>query len=124
MILGLGADIVELPRFERICVRFGQRFLERIFTRRELDAAPGRPISTLAGWFAAKEAAVKALGTGFSQGIGPRHIEIGRDSLGAPHMALLGKADERARALGVARALLSISHERSVAVAVVVLEGE
>jgi holo-[acyl-carrier protein] synthase len=123
MIVGLGADLVEIPRIERIYGRFGHRFLEKVFTREELGALSAGSAATLAGCFAAKEAAVKALGTGFSQGIGPRQIEISRDRRGAPRITLLGKADERARALGVTRVLLSISHERSMSLAVVVLEA-
>jgi holo-[acyl-carrier protein] synthase len=123
MIIGLGADIVEIPRIERICGRFGPRFLEKIFTRDEMEALSAAPASTLAGRFAAKEAAAKALGTGFSGGIGPRQIEISRNSRESPRITFLGRAKERCGALGVARSLLSISHERSLAFAVVVLEG-
>ena len=123
MIVGLGVDLVEILRIERIYGRFGHRFLEKIFTREELDALPAGAAPTLAGRFAAKEAAVKALGTGFSRGIGPRQIEIGRDGCGGPRITFLDRADERRRALGAARCLLSISHERSLAVAVVVLEA-
>ncbi|MDR2056342.1 MAG: holo-ACP synthase [Desulfovibrio sp.] len=123
MIVGLGADIVEILRIEKIYGRFGHRFLEKIFTQEELNALPGCSASTLAGRFAAKEAAVKALGTGFGRGIGPRQIEIGRNSCGGPQITFLGTANERCRALGVTRSLLSISHERSLALAVVVLEA-
>ncbi|MDR3358159.1 MAG: holo-ACP synthase [Desulfovibrio sp.] len=123
MIIGLGVDIVEIPRIGRIYGRFGQRFLEKIFTPEELDALPPASASALAGRFAAKEAAVKALGTGFSRGIGPRQIAIGHDSRGGPRITFLGRADERRGEIGVRRALLSISHERSMALAVVVLEA-
>ncbi|MDR2745792.1 MAG: holo-ACP synthase [Desulfovibrio sp.] len=122
MIIGLGVDIVEIPRIEKIYGRFGHRFLEKIFTPEELDALPAGSASALAGNFAAKEAAVKALGTGFSRGIGPRQIEIGRNRRGEPLITFLGRADDRRREIGVTRGLLSISHERSMAVAVVVLE--
>jgi holo-[acyl-carrier protein] synthase len=123
MILGLGTDIVEIRRFEKICTRFGRRFLNKIFTGEELRALAQARMPTLAGRFAAKEAAVKALGTGFAQGISPLHLQIRRDQNGAPQLAFLDKADERARSMGVRRGLLSISHERSLAFAVVVLVG-
>ncbi|MDR3319391.1 MAG: holo-ACP synthase [Desulfovibrio sp.] len=123
MIVGLGTDIVEILRLERVYTRFGRRFLEKILTPRELDTLPATPATTVAGRFAAKEAAVKALGTGFSRGITPLHIEITRSSRGAPKMTFLGKAKELELAIGIRRSLLSISHERTVAVAVVILEA-
>ncbi|MDR1777183.1 MAG: holo-ACP synthase [Desulfovibrio sp.] len=124
MIAGIGADIVEIRRVGRSCERFGQRFLKKIFTTAELDALAGCRVSTLAGRFAAKEAAVKALGTGFAKGIGPLQIEIFSDSLGAPMLSFSGRAAERLRSIGVIRSLLSISHDRDTAVAFVVLEGQ
>lgn len=123
MIVGLGIDMTEVARLEAVYRKFGRRFLEKILTPAELAALPARPQAYLAGRFSAKEAAVKALGTGFSSGIGPRHIEVGRDAQGAPQLRLLARAQSRARQLGVKRCHLSISHERCAAVAVVILEG-
>lgn len=123
MIVGLGIDMTELARLEAIYRKFGLRFLEKILTPAELAALPARPLAYLAGRFSAKEAAVKALGTGFSNGIGPRQIEVGHDAQGAPQLRLLAGAENRARRLGVKRCHLSISHERFAAVAVVVLEA-
>ncbi|MDO5484260.1 MAG: holo-[acyl-carrier-protein] synthase [Desulfovibrionaceae bacterium] len=123
MIIGLGIDVTEVARVAASHERFGRRFLERILTENELAALPGRPDTWLAGRFAAKEAAVKALGTGFSQGIGPTQIEISRNALGEPQLRFLGAALVRARALGVRQSRLSISHERLVAVAVAILEA-
>lgn len=123
MIVGLGIDIAELARIEAVHARFGRRFLEKILTPAELAALPSRPLSYVAGRFAAKEAAVKALGTGFSQGIGPRHIEIVHGNGGQPRLHLLEQALARGQSLGVKHSHISISHERHAAVAVVVLEA-
>jgi holo-[acyl-carrier protein] synthase len=123
VIIGLGIDIVDIARLEAIYSRFGRRFLEKFLTPRELSALPDKALSYFAGRFAAKEAAVKALGTGFSRGIGPRDIETLRNENGVPQLHFLQKAALRAQNLGVARRHLSISHERSVAAAVVVLEA-
>lgn len=95
----------------------------KILTPAELAALPVRPLAYIAGRFSAKEAAVKALGTGFSAGIGPRQIEVAHAEQGAPQLRFLAQAEKLAQQLGVKRCRLSISHERSAAVAVVVLEG-
>jgi len=123
MIVGLGIDITEVARIIAVYERFGHRFLERILTVSELTCLPANPGTWLAGRFAAKEAAVKALGTGFSQGISPVQIEVIRGSLGEPRLRFLGAAQERATMLGVRQSRLSISHERLVAVAVAILEA-
>jgi len=123
MILGLGLDVVELDRIEAALARFGGRFLDRILTPAERAALPGSRLPRVAGLFAAKEAAVKALGTGFSQGIGFPHLEILSDALGRPLLALYGPARERAAAMGATSWHLSITHARATAAAVVVMEG-
>ncbi|MBE6441456.1 MAG: holo-[acyl-carrier-protein] synthase [Desulfovibrio desulfuricans] len=123
MIIGLGTDITELARIRTACERFGGRFLHRILTGTELAALPAAPTAYIAGRFAAKEAAVKALGSGFSMGIAFTHIEVLRGSQGQPQLRLLGPARERADRLGVGTAHVSISHGRDAAVAVVVLEA-
>lgn len=124
MIVGLGIDLTELERIRAAHARFGRRFLEKFLAPGELAVLPGEPRpSLLAGRFAAKEAAVKALGTGFSGGIGPCEIEVTAAPSGAPGLVFHGKARQRAEQLGARKAHLSISHERSHAVAVVVLEA-
>ena len=123
MIVGIGTDIAEIARFRRPFERFGKAFLEKIFSSEELAVMPKSSLPYLAGRFAAKEAAVKALGTGFSQGIGPRQIRVDHTDEGAPRLFFQGKALEQARRLGVAHSWISISHERNYAVAIVVLEG-
>ncbi len=123
MILGLGLDLVELPRIASTLERFGDRFLERILTPAERAALPPRPASRVAGLFAAKEAASKALGTGFAQGVTFQHLEILPDPLGRPTLTLHGPARARAQILGATSWHVSITHERATAAAVVVLEA-
>ena len=124
MIVGLGIDMTELERIRRAHARFGRRFLEKFLAPGELAALPSEPrLSLLAGRFAAKEAAAKALGTGFSGGIGPCDIEVVAGPTGAPGLVFHSHARQKAENLGMRAAHLSISHERAHAVAVVVLEA-
>ena len=123
MIVGIGTDITELARIKASYDRFGERFLQKILTPDELKLVPENPIAYISGRFAAKEAAVKALGTGFNEGIGPHHIEVLRGPAGQPLLHLHGPALARAEALGMRAAHISISHDRHAAVAVVVLEA-
>lgn len=124
MIVGLGIDMTELERIRKAHARFGRRFLEKFLAPGELAALPPEPrISFLAGRFAAKEAAAKALGTGFSCGVGPCQMEVAHTPAGAPALVFHGAAAERAASLGTRAVHLSISHEHSHAVAVVVLEA-
>lgn len=122
--LGIGLDIVDRGRIERLLDRHGDAFVRRICRAGEVRIAggPGRA-AHLAGLFAAKEAAMKALGTGWSAGVGFLQIEVLRTAAGAPALQLHGEARRRADALGVEELWLSISHDGSSAVAVVVLEG-
>ncbi|MDY0203629.1 MAG: holo-[acyl-carrier-protein] synthase [Desulfovibrio desulfuricans] len=123
MIVGLGVDIVELARIEKSLTRFGRRFAEKVLSPEEMAAMPTLTVNYIAGRFAVKEAAVKALGTGFSQGIGPTLVETVATSGGKPQLRLHGAALQCARDLGVTSCHVSISHDRSSAVAVVVLEA-
>lgn len=123
MIKGLGLDLVEIDRIRRIYLRFDARFCERILTPAERAAQGADAVRYLASRFAAKEAAVKALGTGFRDGIGFQDIQTGADALGKPSLTLTGAALARARGLGVTGMHLSITHGRDTACAVVVLEG-
>lgn len=123
MLVGLGIDLADIGRMERALQRHGERFASRIFSPAELAVCPGLTPAFAAGRWAAKEAAVKALGCGFSQGIGPSHIEILPTATGKPEMRFAGPALERARQLGVHGIHLSITHERTTAAAVVVLEA-
>lgn len=123
MIVGLGTDIVDTQRIRAAHDRFRERFLEKVLTGRERALLPSAPVPYIAGRFAAKEAAVKALGTGFSLGISLQHIEVLPTPLGQPCLYLHGPAQERAQKLGVRTYHMSISHDRTSAVAVVLFEG-
>ncbi len=125
MIVGIGTDIVQVARLEAGWARFGARYAERI-----LDAAEQREFETavrkgdfLAKRFAAKEAAAKALGTGFRGAFGLRDIGIAHDALGCPRLVLTGGARALAERLGVARTHVSLSDDGGYAAAFVVLEG-
>jgi holo-[acyl-carrier protein] synthase len=119
MILGLGVDLVPIARAEALLARHGDRFLARCFAPAEV-VRPG-DASHVAGLLAAKEAAFKALGTGWGQGVGWRDVVVVRDAGGAPSLELHGAAAARAAALGAAGAHLSISHAGGMAVAVAIL---
>lgn len=124
MILGLGIDVASIERMGRALDRYGMRFWERILTEGEReDLAPRTAdrATALAGRFAAKEAALKALGA--PRDVFWHDLEIRRGPLGAPVLQLRGPAEAHATRLGVARALVSITHDAGVAAAVVVLEG-
>jgi holo-[acyl-carrier protein] synthase len=124
-IVGLGLDIVDLARMARLLERQGAAALDRICREGEarISDGPGR-VAHVAGLFAAKEAAMKALGTGWAQGVGFHQIEVVRADSGAPGLRLHGEALARSRALGVERVHLSITHDARTAAAVVVLEGD
>lgn len=123
MLVGLGMDLADIGRMERALQRHGARFAARVLTPAEQAACPDLRPAFVAGRWAAKEAAVKALGCGFSLGIGPQHIEILPAPSGRPELRFTGPAWERARQLGVRHAHVTITHERTTAAAVVVLEA-
>lgn len=115
--LQVGVDIVEVARVEASLRRFGDRFRRRVYTRAELAETAERPHS-LAVRFAAKEAAIKALG---SSEMALHEIEVVKRTGGRPELRLHGRAAARAAALGVEELALSLSHSREYAVAMVVL---
>lgn len=123
MIVGVGLDVVELERIARLLERFGPAFTHKILTSGEREAMPAHATAYVAARFAAKEAAVKALGTGFTQGIGLQHIEVHKEPSGQPVLRLYGPAATRLAALGAARTHLSLTHGRDTAAAVVILEA-
>jgi holo-[acyl-carrier protein] synthase len=125
VIVGVGIDIVDVVRMEASIRKGSDRFLERVFTPSEQDRAARGParFSELAALFAAKEAALKALGTGWSEGIAWREIEVVAGEGGGHSLAIAGRAGEIARGLGVRRAHLSLCGGMRMAAAVVVLEG-
>ncbi len=124
MIVGLGIDFVDLARVRRVVERHGERFFERILTERE-QAYCRRfrdPVPHAAARFAAKEAVLKALGTGLAKGIRWLDVEVVRDEEGAPSVELAGRAAEIARARSAERVQLSISHDHGAAIAIAILE--
>jgi len=120
--LTTGVDIIEIPRIKQVLDRYGQRFLKRVFTPDEIAYCRGRA-PNLAGRFAAKEATMKALGTGV-RGVSWKDIEVVRAESGAPSMKLHGRAEKRAERLKVGEISVSISHSREYAVAFVVAHRE
>ncbi|HEY3929524.1 MAG TPA: holo-[acyl-carrier-protein] synthase [Candidatus Koribacter sp.] len=125
MIVGTGIDIVEVPRIAKSIERFRERFLNRVFTTAEIaycDSKVNR-MERFAARFAAKEAAMKAIGTGMRGGVTWRDFEVGREPSGRPVMLLHGKAAQVAERLGARRTHLSVSHTEEHAVAYVVLEN-
>jgi holo-[acyl-carrier protein] synthase len=120
--LTTGVDIIEIPRIKQTFDRYGERFLKRVFTPDEITYCRGRA-PNLAGRFAAKEATMKALGTGV-RGVSWKDIEVIRAESGAPSVKLHGRAKARAERLQVVEISLSISHSREFAVAFVVAQRE
>ncbi len=121
MIVGLGLDVVDVARVASILERSAESFLRRILHPDE-DAARARTAegpAYISGQFAAKEAVMKALGTG-TRGIGWREVEVTRRRSGQPDIELHGRAIERARSIGIDRLAVSLSHSRNYAVASVV----
>lgn len=125
MVLGLGTDLIEIERVQASIDRFGDRFLERLFTPGEIAFCLRKKrhaAESFAARFAAKEAGAKALGTGISRGVGWKEIEVRREPGERPTLHLSGRAAERAAAMGVRRLQLSLTHSKAVALAVVVAE--
>jgi holo-[acyl-carrier protein] synthase len=125
MIVGTGIDIAEVPRIRKAMERFGDRFLQRVFTPAEIlycDSKANRA-ERYAARFAAKEAAMKAIGTGWNHGVRWRDCEITRMPGGRPTLTLHGKAAEFAARLGMKHAALSLSHTAEQAIAQVILEN-
>ena len=117
--LTTGVDIVELARIQEVLERWGQRFLDRIYTPGEQAFSRGR-IPQLAARFAAKEAVMKALGTGI-RGVGWREVEVTRKRGQPPAITLHGRASSRAERMGVTQVAISLSHSREYAIASVVM---
>jgi holo-[acyl-carrier protein] synthase len=124
LVIGLGTDLIEIARIERSVERFGDAFLQRIYTPGEIAYCKCRKntAESLAARFAAKEAGAKALGTGISRGVSWCEFEVRRPPGQRPELHLSGRAAEIAAQLGVRRVSLSLSHSRSVAIAMVIAE--
>ncbi len=123
-ILGVGLDMVEIARMEKVYELHGDRFVRRICIADEIEPGEGRSPTAqhLAGLFAAKEAVLKALGTGWASGLGFSQVEVLKGERGAPAVRLHGGAALRAEALGIARVHLSITHDGAYAAAVAIAE--
>ena len=124
MVVGLGVDIVEVNRIRK-ALENQPKMVQRVFTEQEAEfcAARKNQYQHFAGRFAAKEAALKALGTGWAEGIRWRDVEVSSEPSGQPYLHFHAKAEEVFESLHAATALLTITHARTYAVAVVILEG-
>jgi len=124
MIVGTGVDLAEVARIRAAVERFGNRFLNRVFTPEEVRYCISKPNAAerLAARFAAKEAGMKAVGTGLRHGVTWHDLEVVRQPGGRPTLRLTGKLAEFAARLGCKTAHLSLSHTAETAIAFVILE--
>ncbi len=126
MIVGTGVDLCEVDRIKEAIERHGRRIVERVYTERESTYAERKAnkYERYAARFAAKEAGMKALGTGWRGGLGWRDLEVTNERSGRPTLTFHGKAAEIAERMGVRRVSLSITHTAAMAMAMVVLESD
>ena len=124
-IKGIGVDLAKIPRMRKVIERWADRFLRRVFTDEEIAYCQRRrdPVPHLAARFAAKEAGLKALGTGLRMGVRWKELEVRRERGQAPTLVLSGRTQALARAKGAHRAFLSLTHDGDYALAQVVLVG-
>jgi holo-[acyl-carrier protein] synthase len=120
---GVGVDLVKIPRLRDVIGRWDERFLRRVFTEAEIDYCRARrdPVPHFAARFAAKEAGMKALGTGLGLGVTWRELEVRRERGQAPTLELHGRTRELGLARGGCRMLLALSHDGDYALAHAVL---
>jgi holo-[acyl-carrier protein] synthase len=125
-VLGLGTDIIECLRIAKMIEKHGELFLQRVYTEHEIGYCSSRKAANqhYAGRWAAKEAVLKAMGTGWSRGIRWRDIEVKVELGGKPHVHIHGTAKEICSELGITDMLISISHCRSHATATAIAVGE
>lgn len=125
-IVGIGLDLVKISRIEAIARRWQDRFLHRVFTEDERQVSFDRawPYASLAGRFAAKEAMLKALGTGWSAGVSWQDIQVLNDIGGKPVATARGRTGALAQQAGVTRIHVSLSHDGDYAIAEVILTNE
>jgi len=123
-IIGIGIDAAEIDRIRDVVNRYGERFMTRVFTAGEIAYCTRHrdPSPSFAARFAAKEAVMKALGTGHSRGVLWRDVEVVRSG-GPPSLRLHGEAERRFRAMGGQSTLLTLTHARDLAIAQVMLIG-
>lgn len=125
MIVGMGVDLAEVPRVRATVERFGARFIERVFTAAEIAYVERKAnrFERYAARFAAKEAGMKAIGTGWKRGVRWRDFEVANLPSGKPTLRLHGEAARVAEQLGVKAVALSLTHTAEMAMAQVILEG-
>jgi len=125
-VLGLGTDIIECLRIAKMIEKHGELFLQRVYTEHEVGYCSSRKAANqhYAGRWAAKEAVLKAMGTGWSRGIRWRDIKVKVELGGKPHVHIHGTAREICDELGITDMLISISHCRSHATATAIAVGE
>lgn len=126
--MGLGCDICNIERIEKVCANFGERFMKNYYSPREREEIEAnsdekKKIEALAMKFAAKEAFSKALGTGFSNGLAWSEIEVLHHESGKPYLLLSGKALAMAEKMGAKNYLVSLSDDYPLAQAVVIIEN-
>jgi holo-[acyl-carrier protein] synthase len=126
MVIGIGIDVIQNDRIAKSLERFPERFVSRVYTAGEAEycTACANPTIHYAARFAAKEAAFKALGTGWARGVRWKDVEVERLLSGQPRLVMHGGAREHARRLGAVRFHVSLTHDRLVSAAVVVLDGD
>jgi holo-[acyl-carrier protein] synthase len=124
MIFGIGTDIIEVERLQALLQK-GEAYLETIFSENEINycESKGRKAEHYAARFAVKEAFLKALGTGWRDGIRFSEIEVSNDALGKPQLKLYGTAKEKASINEIKQMSVSLSHIKEIAIAVVILEN-
>jgi holo-[acyl-carrier protein] synthase len=124
MIVGMGIDITEVSRIAAAIARHGERFLHRVFTPAEIRYCESKKnrYERYAARFAAKEATMKAIGTGWRQGVAWKEIEVGREPGGRPTLHLSGQVKQHADYLGMHHASISLTHTAELAMAQVILE--
>lgn len=125
MIVGIGSDVAEIARIRHSIARYGDRFLKRIYTEGEqaYSSSKANAAERFAARFAAKEAGMKAIGTGWRRGVTWKDFEVLNERSGRPTLLLRGVAREIAERMGVERISISLTHTGDIAFAVVILEG-
>jgi len=125
VILGTGTDLAEVDRVRKAIERFGRRFLDRVYTEAEIAYVEGRGgrFERYAARFAAKEAGMKAIGTGWRRGVRWRDFEVANLHSGRPTLRLYGAAAHIAGEMGVRSVSLSLTHTSTLAMAIVILES-
>jgi holo-[acyl-carrier protein] synthase len=125
MIIGIGIDTVSISRMEKLIHARGERFLHKIFSENEIGEGMKRHKNApyFAARFAAREAFVKALGTGFARGVSFRDITVGKGDRGRPELSFSSRTEVLLKARGIERCHVSITHDGDCAQAIVILEG-